>query len=348
MKLRLHPAIRIPIAPELSGVGSALLSVLFFTAHSLLVKYLYQQGEINLWMLTGVRFTVGLTLTALIFSKGGRYQPAHFFSEPLLIVRGIFGGFGIVLFYVSIQKAGLGKTTVIWSTYILFAPFAAHLFLREAFTMKHVSSALLGVIGMFVLFFDDFKGNTVNLNLLYAVGSMITSVIVIVIVKKLHTREHTATIFGSQCFYGLLVTLIPTAQNLIAVNMTSAVLLVLAAFCSFGGQVFITQSFKTLNVAVGSSLQMLTTLCILWLDCLLLGQTYSSVEIAGTVLVIASCLQVTLLKSRSRALASDSNIPSPNLAAFHEQPLDPELLRLFPSQTPVPQNTQHPPPVKLL
>src|SRR5687768_4268381 len=112
-----------------SAVLLMLLSSAFFTANVLLVRLLDEIGPANVWLVSCVRFVVGLALTFAVYRR--EIQPRHLLTNPKLIERGLIGGVGVYLMYLCVVKLGAGRATFIVNTYMIWGAFLAAWMLKE-------------------------------------------------------------------------------------------------------------------------------------------------------------------------------------------------------------------------
>src|SRR5665213_671219 len=98
------------------GVGLMVLATLSFTANVLLIRELGRFMAGNVWLLTSVRFVVGLGYLAIFYRRD--FQPGHLFRNRKLFERGAVGAVGVYVAYVAYVHLGAGRTTFINSTYI--------------------------------------------------------------------------------------------------------------------------------------------------------------------------------------------------------------------------------------
>ena len=85
------------------GVILMLILALCFTANALFIRALGTAQDVDVWLLSCVRFVVGLGLIWIVYPIGASgFQPKHLFQKRRLITRGILGGFSIYGFYYTI------------------------------------------------------------------------------------------------------------------------------------------------------------------------------------------------------------------------------------------------------
>ncbi|MFV1994846.1 MAG: hypothetical protein ACC661_05365, partial [Verrucomicrobiales bacterium] len=109
-----------PHAQEKRGVAFMGLSLLCFTANTLLLKYLGAVREIDFSVALIFRAVVGTVIVLALFPKRRPVEFAAIFTDRALIARGFLGLLGTAAFYYTIPVLGAGKATLLCTTYVLF------------------------------------------------------------------------------------------------------------------------------------------------------------------------------------------------------------------------------------
>ena len=278
-----------------------LMSVAFFVANALLVRVLGAQFAVSSWVLSTARFIVGLVLVALPFLPTGRATFPALVRNPLLIARGVFGGLGVYVYYVNIEQLGAGRATFLNCTYIAMGAVLASLFLRERLRAIVVFALALGLGGVALLTGVSLDLWNLSAADAYALLGALFAAIVIVIIRKLHERENTATIFAAQCGWGLLLTVGPTVAHPQAPGWLALGLLVVSGLLAGGGQLTMTAGYKILPVAEGSLYQALLPVGIAVGGIAFFGERFSPREAAGAFLIVASCVLAARTRPRLAA-----------------------------------------------
>jgi len=270
-------------------------SAVAFVANALLIRALGSHYAVDSWLLSSVRFVVGLAVLVLFFQSGGRFRFGHLYRNPQLVVRGIVGGVGVYLYYLTIVHLGAGRATFISNTYVAIAGLMAVVFLREPLTLALLSGSGISLAGLALLTSAGAGAGATGFYDFLAVLGALASAIVVVTIRQLHRTEHTATIFGAQCLYGLVFCLVPTVARFDAPAPAAWALLVAAALCAGAGQLMMTRAYRDLPVARGSLLQMLVPLGIAAGGAAFFGEQFSTPALAGAALILGGTL-LTLVR----------------------------------------------------
>ena len=99
-----------------------------FIANALIIRELGDRFAVDSWLLSTVRFVVGLALIVAFFRTGGRFRFRNLYRNWQLVVRGVLGGVGVYLYYLTIVHLGAGRATFISNTYVVMGALLAVVF----------------------------------------------------------------------------------------------------------------------------------------------------------------------------------------------------------------------------
>jgi len=261
-----------------------LLSAAAFTANVLLVRALGAMNAANIWLVSCTRFVIGLALIGLVYRR--EFQPAHLIRNRKLIQRGLVGGSGVYLTYLTVVKLGAGRATFIGNTYVVWGALLAAWLLREKLRPSVVVGgvAALAGIGLLTNVFSSQAHPGVYDGL--AVVAALLSAHVVVTIRQLHDTEHTATIFAAQCVYGLLICSAPAILTYQPLSPGAWIVMLVASVAAGVGQLAMTRAFRDLPVAEGSLIQMLVPLGIALGGMLFFHEHFAPHEVLGAMLIL--------------------------------------------------------------
>jgi drug/metabolite transporter (DMT)-like permease len=167
--------------------------------------------------------------------------------------------------------------------------------LREPLTPALLAGSGISLAGLALLTGAGFGSTAAGFYDFLAVLGALASAVVVVTIRQLHRTEHTATIFGAQCLYGLVFCLVPTVVRFATPAPAAWALLVASALCAGAGQLMMTRAYRELPVGRGSLLQMLVPLGIACGGAGLFGERFAPHELAGAALILGGTL-LTLLR----------------------------------------------------
>jgi drug/metabolite transporter (DMT)-like permease len=271
-----------------------LASAAFFVANVLLVRALGVLGSANVWLIAVARFVVGLAMIVAVYRR--EFQPRHLWRNRRLIDRGVIGGLGVYVTYLTVVKLGAGRATFIGNTYVIWGAFLAAWMLREKLRASVLTGGAAALVGLALLTNVFSSANPPGLYDALAVLASLMSAHVVVTIRQLHDSEHTSTIFAAQCVYGLLICTVPAVQTFTPLSPLAWTVLLVAGVCAGAGQLTMTRAFRDLPVAEGSLIQMLVPLGIAVGGFLFFGEQFTPLELLGAALILAGCAFTALRK----------------------------------------------------
>lgn len=289
-------------ASQVRGVTLMLVSVVCFTTNVLLVRELADLHAANIWLVSCARFVVGLAMILTLYRS--QFEPAHLWRNRKLINRGLVGGLGVYITYLSVVKIGAGRATFIGSTYVIWAPILAAWMLRERLRSAVAIGGVVALAGLALLTNVFSSASHPGLYDLLAVGSALMSAYIVVTIRQLHATEHTSTIFAAQCVYGLALCSVPAVVTYAPLTPAAWAVILLASLAAGAGQLTMTRAFRDLPVAEGSLLQMLVPIGIAFGGFAFFGESFSKREIAGAVLILGGTLFTSARRERAAASVS--------------------------------------------
>lgn len=279
-----------------------LASAAFFVANVLLVRALGELGAANVWLIAVARFLVGLALIGGVYRR--EFEPTHLWRNRKLIDRGLVGGAGTYLTYLTVIELGAGRATFIGNTYVIWGAFLAAWVLKEKLRASVLAGGVAALAGLALLTSVFSSANPPGRYDALAVLAALMSAHVVVTIRQLHDREHTSTIFAAQCVYGLVLCAVPAVVTFEPLPPLAWVVLVVASLCAGGGQLTMTRAFRDLPVAEGSLIQMLVPLGIAAGGVLCFGERFAPHELLGAALILAGTA-FTALRPGPRADRTD-------------------------------------------
>ncbi len=299
---------RIPPA-ERRGIVLMLVSVVFFAANVLVLRAIsLKVPAADGYVASVFRGWVGLAVVLGVY-RGRGFQPWRLVQRPLLLLRGMVGAAGILLFYVTIDHLGAGRAVILNLTYPVFGALMAAFCLGERVTARGVGWMLVALAGLGVFFADGLSGGGVTrYELLALVGAVVAGAAVVLIRLLIH-EEHPSTIYGSQCIWSFLVALPLAGGNLSGLPGWVILGLIVASIFVTAGQLALTRSFRDLSVAKGSSIQMLLPVATALGGAAFFGERYVWTEVAGALVTLGATWAVVTTRAPGSAATGDPAVP---------------------------------------
>lgn len=286
--------------PSVLNNGMLLMfaSVAFFSASNILIKLAGDTLSAPTSLITTSRFLFGFMLAAFLFRGKERVSFVSLVTNPWLVSRGLVGGVGVHYFNECIVNMDVGRTTVITSAYPIFAILLAPVLVGESINLKQMGYCALAFLGLIAMTGAGLFTQGVVVWDVVAILVAIASGFVVVVIRKLHSSVNTATIFISQCAYGLLFT-VPQSTGIseslgphaIVVVLCSSVLVVL-------GQLAMTHGYKTLSVSKGSSVHLLMPVISTLASVFIFGEQLTPLFVLGAALILFACYRISTGKTK--------------------------------------------------
>jgi drug/metabolite transporter (DMT)-like permease len=278
-----------------------LASTACFIANVLLIRALASFGNVSVWLIGSTRFIVGLSLVLTLYRH--EFQPRNLFTNPKLVTRGVLGGICTLGFYYTVVHLGAGRATFINNTYVIWGGLFAVWALREHLRPALLAGAVIAVLGLGLLTNPFSHGTHTGFLDAFALLNAFGAAWIVVLIRQLHAREHTATIFAAQCVYGLLFCAGPAVTHVSALTPVTWTVLAIASVSAAAGQLLMTRAFRDLSVAEGSLLQMIVPLGIAVGGVVFFHEHFTTAELLGGALILAG--------TAAPAFRVESRRPSP-------------------------------------
>lgn len=289
-----------PIASRIQprwGAVCMLLSIVFFSINSLTLKYL-AQSNISPWVAMLIRAVVGMVLVLSLFRFDGKNSLRRAATDRMLVYRGLFGVMGTMAYYLTVPALGPGKATLISNMYVVLAALLAVWILKESFTAGKLLGNGLAFIGLTLLIASPAQLTIFGWYELLAVFGAFMAAGTVIVIRKLTQTESTAIIYTSQCIYVLVGSLPFAVFELLrqGVDFSGLVVLVLAGVSATFGQLAMTEGFRHLTVAVGGVFQICVPVVIAIGGVTLFGESFSTLQIVGALLILGGCYWVMIAR----------------------------------------------------
>ncbi|MBE0537158.1 MAG: DMT family transporter [Phycisphaerae bacterium] len=238
------------------------------------------------------RFVVGLGLLAAAAVTGK--VTLRFHNGRLLLLRGLTGGGAVAIAFFAIAHLGLGKGTLIMSSYPIFACIFSAIFLKERFGLINAVALPAAFAGIYLLSISG-SGDALwvlGRYELITIGGAVLSGIAVTVIRKLHETDTSAAIYFSQCAIGMWLVLLPGLGDPAPLGLPQAVLLVAIGVTATIGQLLMTEGYRYLPVRTGSLICMLEPVLAFAAGIMIFSEPFTARSGAGAVLVVGACAMV--------------------------------------------------------
>jgi len=230
------------------------------------------------------RFFIG-TL-AILFFVSIRVGRLTFVNKRLLVFRGIIGASAIVFYFKTASLIPISDTIVLQMTYPIFATIFAAIFLRERLRKRSVFAMIIAFVGIVLVASPVF--NNFNVGYIYGIISSVLAGGAIVATRRLRITDSSWAITFSLMICGAIIGLFLSVGNMVIPDTSGFLLLIGMALVATLAQLLLNYSYKFCNVAVGTTLSMLTVPVTVLLAVFFLGENITSSFAIGSVLILGS------------------------------------------------------------
>ena len=213
-----------------------------------------------------VRFAIGVAVVLLLLAKlKSRLRPRRW---GWLVSRGVFGGTAVLLYFISIERIGVGIATLLNYTSPVWSMLFAWLLLRERPHRQAFAALATTLVGVALVGSGQSHGWRLGGWELLATLSAVMSGMAITSIRATRREstdgppsESSWTVFSSFTTLGLFATLpavLPPYGTWVAPGGREWLLLVLCGLLSIAGQVLMTYSLGRLTAVSLGILQQAT------------------------------------------------------------------------------------------
>lgn len=286
---------RIPQTGEAWLVLCAVLQVCMGS----LVVHLVSDRQADLAWMVAIRFLIGLGLMILPALAGHWSLRVH--NRAAFVGRGVFGAAGMLVYFIVINKIGLGRGTVLSNLAAVFATFAAIPLLKEwprPAAWFAVVLATLGALGC------SASGVPAGWEWLALLGALFGG-LTFPFIRKLRQTDSNQVAFLSQCVFGLVMVLpfLQLARWPATADIWGMMLGMIA--CDIASQFCLSHGLASVPVARGMTILLLIPVLSLLAGVVLFGEHLSLRQWLSCVLVLAAAALAVLARASSRAATGE-------------------------------------------
>lgn len=232
-----------------------------------------------------VRFDIGLLLVMAHFAAR-RTRPV-IVRRDLLFLRGSFGGFAVLLYFVTISHLPVGTATLLNYTAPIFSATFAAIFLGESLPRARVLAMMVATTGVVLVVMG--QGRALGGAYLWQALGLLSAVCSGVAVTSIRAARRTDgawEVFGAFCLFGMVC----TAPFAIAAwrTPTPALWLLLAGVgvVAAVGQVLMTHALAAVDAATAGIISQLTVVTAMTLGVAFDGETFMPLSLVGASLTL--------------------------------------------------------------
>ena len=249
--------------------------------------------EINIGTTLFYRFLFSLPFLFLygFWMRGSRLMQIN--QPKILLLRTVFGFFGIVMWFMSLRLMPFGMATALFQSSVLFVTLLSPLLLGEKVGIYRWSAVVAGLTGV-VIITNPFYGE-ISWVALYGVGAALAGAGLALVLRQLGKGDEPVSV---ACWYNMAAFLLISAalvlmpDQLQPVNLAVTIDLLWLGFVGFVMQIVITTAYRYADAVVVASMRYLQMPISGIVGYWLFAEVLSASEIIGAVVIIGSCLVI--------------------------------------------------------
>ena len=276
-----------------------LTAILFFAVMNIMIKYIPEIGAVEIVFF---RSLVSLVMSYVMIRRLGLSIWGN--NKTWLIIRGVAGSIGLLLFFITIKEIPLGSAIAIQYLSPIFTSVLGIYIVKEKvqpIQWLFFSLAFAGVLA--IQGFDD------RVPMIYALAGVLGAVgagMAYNSIRKLKGSDHPLVII----FYFPLITLPLTAIYLIwhwqTPNLFEFGMLIGIGVVTQFAQYFMTKAYQSDELSKISSIQYIGIVFALFFGFVLFDETYSAYSGLGIVLILLGVILNVSYKNRMAKKAIES------------------------------------------
>jgi len=224
-----------------------------------------------------------------------------FNNKFLLLVRGLAGAMGLVFSFWAIDLVDLSHATIYLYSFPVYATIFSSLIYRNPFKLWYILPLMLSFTGVIII---ASPGNyTFTFGDIIGISSGIVSGIAVSTIRELHKTDKAENIYFSFTFISIIFCAIGiglkedqtwTINELRNIPVYAVfILLIFTGLIATVSQLFMTWSYKHLDVHTGSILQLLTMPIVTFIAIVIFKEPFKMNTIWGGIMIFAAAAIVS-------------------------------------------------------
>lgn len=248
-----------------------------------------------------IRMAFGL-LPVLLVPRWFR-SALHVQRVDLIVIRGVFGGIAVMLYFVAIHHTSVGVATLLNYTSPVWSGLMSMFFLRERFSARVLIPLPIAFLGIFLVVHAHARpGEVLGFGRWELAGALsaVAGGAAITAIRAARRTESSWAVYASFCFFGMLVNAPlallqwqrPTHDEWIALAATGIL--------AMGAQLFMTFSLRWLDAMTTGVISQLAVVMSFIFGALFLHDRITPAAALGSALTIGGVIGVIFLTSRAK------------------------------------------------
>jgi drug/metabolite transporter (DMT)-like permease len=232
-----------------------------------------------------VRFAVGaLVVAAQAHIRGVKLEVVR---RDLLLLRGVFGGFAVLVYFVGIERLPVGTATLFNYTSPVFTATFSAIFLRERLPTASVGAMVVALTGVVLVVVG--QGHSLGGAYVWqaiALSSAVMSGGAVTAIRAARRTDGAWEVFGAFCVVGMVVAAPFMIGSWHRPDTHEWALLLGVGVSATGAQMLMTHALLAVSATTAGVIQQFTVVAALGLGHLVLGDPLSSLSFVGATLTI--------------------------------------------------------------
>lgn len=301
------PSISLSVSRPFLGLFLSFLAVLLGLATGILIKKTGTDIGIVTTLFYRFLFSIPLLCAYALYMRGRQFLQIN--QTKTLALRIIFGGSGIIFWFLSIRNMPFGQATALFQSAVIFVTIFSPLLLGEKIGIYRWSAVIAGLFGVFIVT-DPFSGN-ISYYTLFGVCAAMSGAALSIVLRRLGKGDAPASIAlwynGSGTIVaGLVVIFMPSLLDPVGGELLFD--LILLGVIGSALQICFTSAYRYSDAVVVSSMRYLQIPLSGMAGFLMFAEVMSFTQILGVVIIISSCLVIAwreFIRNREATLAPE-------------------------------------------
>lgn len=301
------PSISLSVSRPFLGLFLSFLAVLLGLATGILIKKTGTDIGIVTTLFYRFLFSIPLLCAYALYMRGRQFLQIN--QTKTLALRIIFGGSGIIFWFLSIRNMPFGQATALFQSAVIFVTIFSPLLLGEKIGIYRWSAVIAGLFGVFIVS-DPFSGD-ISFYTLFGVCAAMSGAALSIVLRRLGKGDAPASIAlwynGSGTIVaGLVVIFMPSLLDPVGGELLFD--LILLGVIGSALQICFTSAYRYSDAVVVSSMRYLQIPLSGMAGFLMFAEVMSFTQILGVVIIISSCLVIAwreFIRNREATLAPE-------------------------------------------
>ena len=301
------PSISLSVSRPFLGLFLSFLAVLLGLATGILIKKTGTDIGIVTTLFYRFLFSIPLLCAYALYMRGRQFLQIN--QTKTLALRIIFGGSGIIFWFLSIRNMPFGQATALFQSAVIFVTIFSPLLLGEKIGIYRWSAVIAGLFGVFIVS-DPFSGD-ISYYTLFGVCAAMSGAALSIVLRRLGKGDAPASIAlwynGSGTIVaGLVVIFMPSLLDPVSGELLFD--LILLGVIGSALQICFTSAYRYSDAVVVSSMRYLQIPLSGMAGFLMFAEVMSFTQILGVVIIISSCLVIAwreFIRNREATLAPE-------------------------------------------